>query len=78
MLFFGGCLTLSVDIEKSNVFLHIYHKFQCILNMKSIFKGNVAIIREGIIALMSMSNEHDTEFKIPKNSFGYTREPGEQ
>ena len=46
--------------------------------MKSIFKGNVAIIREGIIALMSMSNEHDTEFKIPKNSFGYTREPGEQ
>ena len=41
---FGGCLTLSVDLAKSNAFLHSYLKTQCILNMKSILKGNVAIL----------------------------------
>ena len=31
--------------QKSNEFLHFYHKTHCIVNMRSIFKGNVAIIK---------------------------------
>ena len=41
----GGCLTLSANLVKSNAFLHFNFKTQCILNMKSLFKGNVAIVK---------------------------------
>ena len=41
---FGGCVTLSAHRAKSKAFLHFYHKTKCILNSKSIFKGNLAIV----------------------------------
>ena len=37
----GGCLKLSAYFAKSKEFLRLYHKTQCILNIESIFKGNV-------------------------------------
>ena len=40
----GGCLTLSAYFAKSKEFLPLYHKTQCILNIESIFKGNVEIV----------------------------------
>ena len=38
-------MTLSADLAKSNAFFDLYIKTQCILNIKSIFKGNVAIVK---------------------------------
>ena len=42
--FLEGCLTLSTNLAKSNAFLHFYYKTKCIVNMKSILKGIVAIV----------------------------------
>ena len=50
---FGGCLTLSVDLAKSNAFYNFYHKMQYILNSKSISKGNEAIVKWRIMENMS-------------------------
>ena len=50
---FGGCLTLSVDLAKSNSFYNFYHKMQYILNSKSISKGNEAIVKWRIMENMS-------------------------
>ena len=52
----GGCLTLSVDLAKSNAFLHFGHKTQSILNLKSIFKGYVAKIKWRIMGLLFSSS----------------------